>query len=188
MRRKKVLFLLGLGLLLALYSAVASGALSQVLLDRDSDAASTVDDSIGALALSGFNNNSYALNTTYRQAGTITNKNAQALNLSIYIDPNITSAKNGAAWTLTVRIVTGSGTTYNYPFSGTGISNPAGVWTTGIQIQPGEAFTVSTRLVISKTGSFTAPTVFGFSATGAEGISLLINDTAAVPRRHNYTG
>ena len=193
MRKNSIVLLIGFGLLLALLIGAGSGAFSHVVADRNTNAAQTVADSNGIMNLTGFNN-SYVLTTSYAVTGTIVNNSNKTLQLRLYIDPNITLAREynttkKIAWTLSFRLYRSSTTYTTYNFNGTGPSNPAGIWTPRYQILPGETFTVRTMMTsASKKGyRFATDTSFIFDALGTDGFSLYVEDTLDSPRSHAYT-
>ncbi len=193
MRKNRILLSIGLGLLLALISGAGSGALTQVVANRNTDAAATVADSNGIIDLAGFNN-SYVLTDSYAVTGTIVNKSNKTLQLRLYINPNITMARRysnsqSVNWTLSFRLYRTSSSYTTYNFTDTGIDNPAGVWTPRYQIQPGGTFTVRTRMTSTSTKGyrFAADTSFIFDALGTDGFSVYFEDTPNSPRSHSYT-
>ncbi len=193
MRKNRTILLIGLGLLLALISRAGSGALSQVVADRNTNAATTVSDCDGILDLTGFKN-CYVLTTSYAVTGTIVNNSNKPLQLRLYIDPDITLAKRYTGnqdvnWTLSFRLYRNCSACTTCNFKGTGRSHPAGIWTPRYQILPGGTFTVQTSMKsTSRKGyRFAAETSFIFDALGADGFSIYIEDTPSSPRNHSYT-
>ncbi len=192
MKRFLSIALIVTGLFLSLFAVSASGAINISNLDRTATAGATVDDDAGIITLTGLNNNSYVLNTTYQQIATITNNSNQSLLFRVYMDPEITRTRNASVtWTLRVRIINSAGTSvYQFSFTGKSTANPAGVWssaTANLPIASGETYTLRGYLSVSNKTNFNANAIFSIQAVNSSGLSVYISDSASSPRKQYYT-